>query len=932
MTPRKKKARPARAVDPVTKYARDVVAKRIIAGPHVRDSCARHLRDLKEGKKRGLVWRLKEALRVIGFFESELVLTGGKKFLLQPWQKFIVGSLFGWYRDDGTRRFNVGYVETAKGNGKALALDTPIPTPQGWSMMGDLKAGDTVFDEMGKPTEILEAHRVRHQRACYRVTFDDGESIVADEEHLWVTRMRRYSSDRGAAMRSVERSRRGGWKLRARTTGEIARTVRYPNRNYQSANHSIALAGSLDTPAAGLSVDPYVLGAWLGDGESCGSRITIGVQDGAELTGHIRAAGEPIKRLKDKITYAMTRPRGNRDLTLKVRLRSLGVLNAKHIPQIYLRASIAQRLSLLQGLCDTDGSPTRQCGGVELVTTSATLASGYRELIVSLGMKVSMLPPKMKTAQNGNGSLAYRLQFWPPTGTRVFRLARKHALMGVTTGRARLSQERRIVAVVPVPSTPVRCIRVAAASSLFLAGKGMIPTHNTPLAAGIGLVGLLIDGEEAAEIYSAAVSKEQARIVFDDAKRMVEESQSLDDAIDENLTSSLTVGRSVFRPLSSEQKGLDGKRPHMSLIDELHEHSTDKVLDKLRLGTKFRRNPITLSITNAGFDRLSVCWREHEYGVKVASGAIENDSWFSYVCALDEKDDYRDEKVWIKTSPNLGVSVHKRYIQQLLVESEDQPSKLNLILRLNFCVWTESHTVWVPDATWSKNAGTAGPAQIAKVNRRRPAWIGLEISATTDFAAAVTLFPDDADSEAYDMVLRFWLCEEAFKRRLKLGREPYELWRSEGLIAVTAGSATDYDAIERALLSDTETYDVKEVVFDRNWASSLIAHLQDELGEERVVQFGTTGNAMNAPVNEIERLAAHAKLRHGGNPVMRWQIANVAITSSGGLKRINKEKSTETVVGPIALAMAMGRAMVRNAPAPDEEEDNTYDEMEVRTL
>ena len=182
------------------------------------------------------------------------------------------------------------------------------------------------------------------------------------------------------------------------------------------------------------------------------------------------------------------------------------------------------------------------------------------------------------------------------------------------------------------------------------------------------------------------------------------------------------------------------------------------------------------------------------------------------------------------------------------------------------------------------------------------------------------------------MVLRFWLCEEAFKRRLKLGREPYELWRSEGLITVTPGAASDYDEIERELLSDTETYDVKEVVFDRNWASSLIAHLQDELGEERVVQFGTTGNAMNAPVNEIERLAAHAKLRHGGNPVMRWQIANVAITSSGGLKRITKEKSTETVVGPIALAMAMGRAMVRNAPGPDEEEDNTYDEMEVRTL
>lgn len=563
-------------VDPVTQYAKDVTAKRpkIIAGPHVRAACERHLRDLKEGRKRGLVWKPKEALRVIDFFEAELVLTGGVPFKLQPWQKFIVGSLFGWYTDEGTRRFNTGYVETAKGNGK------------------------------------------------------------------------------------------------------------------------------------------------------------------------------------------------------------------------------------------------------------------------------------------------------------------------------------------------------------------------TPLAAGIGLVGLLLDNEEEAEIYSAAVSKDQARIVFDDAKRMVEESANLDEEIDEVLTNTINYGRSVFRPVSAEHKGLDGKRPHMSLVDELHEHATPMVLDKLRLGTKFRRNPLTLAITNAGFDRLSVCWREHEYGIKVASGAVQNDSHFAYVCALDEKDDYRDEAVWIKTSPNLGVSVHRRYIRQLLVESEDQPSKLNLILRLNFCVWTESHTVWVPDKVWTKNAGTAGPAQIAKVSRNRMAYIGLEISATTDFAAYAILFPDEeGEGEvAYDLLMRFWLCEEAFKRRVKLGREPYELWRSEGLINVTPGPATDYDEIERAILADCKTFDVREVVFDRHWASSLVAHLQDELSEDRVIEYGTTGAAMNAPVNEIERLAAREKLRHGGNPVMRWQIANVAITSSSGLKRINKDKSTESVVGPIALAMAMGRAMSRNAAPPDDEEDTTYDDQEVRTL
>ena len=211
-------------------------------------------------------------------------------------------------------------------------------------------------------------------------------------------------------------------------------------------------------------------------------------------------------------------------------------------------------------------------------------------------------------------------------------------------------------------------------------GKG---NGKSPLAAGVGLYGLVADGEAGAEIYSAAVTRDQAGILWTDAKHMVEASAALRDRIDINVSNlAFSATNSYFRPVSSEARSLDGKRVFMALVDELHEHRTPMVVDKMQAGTKGRRQPLIFEITNSGYDRTSVCWQHHEYSRQILEGTLEDDGWFAYIAALDEGDDYRDRDVWIKANPNLGVSITHKYLEEQVREADGMPAKANIVKRL----------------------------------------------------------------------------------------------------------------------------------------------------------------------------------------------------------------------------------------------------------
>lgn len=374
-------------------------------------------------------------------------------------------------RLDGNMKFYEGAFVVCTGvpsMGKALALDTEVPTPTGWRTIADLVPGDIVYDECGTPCRIEWVSEIAVGRPCYRLTFDDGTSIVADEDHQWftVSEKARRSARHAAKVRGgrVTTKPRGTDQQHLRTFPSVVTTKEISATLYSQGkrNHQIPLAGAVSGVATLLPVDPYTLGAWLGDGHSADGRIT---SFDAEV---IRAVGQ----------HHHVRAQAGRGLYfvpgLQAKLRDLGVLGAKHIPEIYLLASFLDRLSLLKGLMDTDGYCDRRTRTCEFVSTNGPLAGQVRELAASLGLKVSWA--EGDATLNGRVvNRRYRVRF--VADFPVFTVARKIAAQRI--GSPRRLRDRVIVSCQPVPPVPVKCIGVDSPSHLFLVTRSFIPTHNS---------------------------------------------------------------------------------------------------------------------------------------------------------------------------------------------------------------------------------------------------------------------------------------------------------------------------------------------------------------------------------------------------------------------------------------------------------------------
>jgi deoxycytidine triphosphate deaminase len=398
---------------------------------------------------------------------TELVeVEGDEPFVLHPGE-FALGSTL--------ERVALPSDLVARLEGKALAVDTEVPTPSGWRTMGDLQAGDVVFDGDGLPTLVVAATPVLHGRPCRRVEFSDGTAIVADAAHQWET---------------VDKNGRRHGRRRAavRTTDEIAASLVVRGER----NHQIALAGAVHQPERDLPVDPYVLGTWLGDGTTKTAAVTSA---DAFVLDQILAAGHAVKRVgATEYTYRIgggpadhehrrdpSTGRYGGDGSLQSTLRAMGVLGNKHIPELYLRASAAQRLALLQGLMDSDGY-VDTVGRCDFNSTSERLTEQVFELVAGLGLRPTVA--RKRAVQRGvDCGPRFEVQF--STDQPVFRLPRKLERLR-TTGY--FHRFRAVAAVEEIASVPVRCIEVASTRGVFLVTRAHIPTHNSSL----GRLGLLI--------------------------------------------------------------------------------------------------------------------------------------------------------------------------------------------------------------------------------------------------------------------------------------------------------------------------------------------------------------------------------------------------------------------------------------------------------
>lgn len=444
---------------------------------------------------------------------------------------------------------------------------------------------------------------------------------------------------------------------------------------------------------------------------------------------------------------------------------------------------------------------------------------------------------------------------------------------------------------------------------------------KSPLAAGIGLYGMMADGESGAEIYAAATKKDQAMILFRDAVAMVDHSPELGRRITKSGTGlnvwnlAWVERRSFFRPIASDD-GQSGPRPHISLLDEIHEHKDGYVVEMLKAGQKSRRQPLLFGITNSGTDKRSVCWDYHGYGAKVSAGQLADDSFFAYICALDEGDDpFKDEGCWHKANPSLRQGLPGvRYLREQVDQARGMPSKESIVRRLNFCQWVEAESPWISSEAWFGCEDKA--FDLTRLLGRR-CWGGLDLSSTQDLTALVLEFEPTEDDPHWRQLEWFWLPGDGLHEKAERDRVPYIAWRDAGHLLVTEGRAINKLAVVRKAAEITSLYDLQALAYDR-WRIEDVKMLCEQEGVSLpFVPFGQGFKDMAPAVDEYERRLLDRQVCHRGNPVMTWCAANaVVVTDPAGNRKVAKEKATGRVDGVVASIMATGSSLGRQEDGP----------------
>jgi len=418
--------------------------------------------------------------------------------------------------------------------------------------------------------------------------------------------------------------------------------------------------------------------------------------------------------------------------------------------------------------------------------------------------------------------------------------------------------------------------------------------------------------ERGAEVYSAATDRETAKVVFESSKLMVQNSPELSKKITVNRNNMNCLATlSKMEPCSAEGKTLFAhSRPTMVALDELHLHPDSVVWSAFASALDKRPTAQMFVLTNSGYDRQSVCWQKREYSIKVLQGIVPDDTWFSAIYGLDEKDledpdGWLDETKWVKANPSLGHAVSLQGLRNKAIQAKEDPLVRNEFLRFKLSVWTQSQTAWIPHHKWAACSGEVDPDKLLG----RPCFGGLDLSESWDITAFVLVFPPYGEDDKWRVLPWFFIPEETVITRTEKDRVPYETWSRQGLFNVTPGSIIDYDYIRKVVTEAATRYDIREIAYDRWGATQLVTQLQGD--GLTLVPIGQGFQSLAAPTKRLTELILNADLAHGANPILTWMVGNVLIEQdAAGNMKPDKGKSKDKIDGISATVTALARAMV----------------------
>lgn len=442
-----------------------------------------------------------------------------------------------------------------------------------------------------------------------------------------------------------------------------------------------------------------------------------------------------------------------------------------------------------------------------------------------------------------------------------------------------------------------------------------VPRKNakSTMSAAVGLYGLTADDEPGAQIYSAATTRDQARIVWRTAKAMVERTPGLQQRFGvATSVSSIYVEdqASLFQPLSRDQGGNhDGYNVHVAIVDELHAHKTRDIWDVLETATGAREQPLIWAITTAGFNRAGICYQVRRLAVKYLDRSVDevDETFFGIIYTLDDGDDWTDPRSWQKANPNWGVSVDPDDIERKARQAMQMASFTNNFLTKHLNVWVNADTAWMDMQAWERCEDTdLSPDDFVGED----CVAALDLASKVDVAANIKIFRRFIGGlEHFYVFSRFYLPEEAAEGGVN---SHYAGWARAGYMTLTPGNIIDFAYIEDDIIQDVGRFAVSEVAYDPFQATYLATRLMD--AGVNVVEYRNIVKTMSEPMKMLEALVLAGRLHHDGNPVMTWMISNVvAHLDAKDCIFPRKEQPENKIDGPVALIMALGRMLCGEA-------------------
>lgn len=642
----------------------------------------------------------------------------GSPFLLEPFHKFIIYNLLGFkLAGTNTVRFHEALIFIPRKNIKALALDEDIPTPDGWKKMKDIHKGDCVFSVDGSATSVLYESEVFH-KPMYRVSFEDGSTVDASGDHIWTVQTK---DSRRTAQRVPKRRRRnkpqicerGGWY--ELTTEDMLSDFCHTRKDGKGHEYKyrVPLQKAVEYPRKELPVDPYVLGVWLGDGNSSGQNITVSDDDLDGTKKRIEERGYTCSVIRYKNRACAINidphPRGcSRKLydgSFRYALRSLGVLENKHIPEIYLTASVEQRKDLLCGLMDTDGtvSKTGQC---TFTQKSKIVAQQVLQLVRSMGIKASMREVDATCNGKPAGSV-YCVHFFTSKQNPCFLMPRKYDRLKEKLS-ARMSA-KSITGIEPIQEKPSKCIMVDHPSHLYLAGNGFTATHNTSFAASLAWALSLWYRRSGSKTYitSAALMQSLESFNFLDynIRRMGEDDKDgghfhiIDNNNEHSIEADMGDGSVFIRALAANPDTQDSLNCNIAICDEIHAFKQPKQYNLFKEAMKAYTNKLLIGISTAGDNEQLFLGQRLKYCRKILDGTVKDEQYFVFMCCApdgvrDGSVDFTDPKIHEMANPAYGVSIRPAEILNDALQAQNDPQQRKDFFAKSLNVYSNAITAY----------------------------------------------------------------------------------------------------------------------------------------------------------------------------------------------------------------------------------------------